>query len=912
MKSVLPRNSVRFRLLLLAIGVELVMLTLLIGNSLRLLHVAMTDQARWQVKQIMPVLNAALLAPLAQRDFATLRAVLDESRATEGIEYIVVSDREGRILASSGWKSKQKLPEPSRNLPMFSFSALQLYDEILPIVQSGQQLGILHLGLNLSHIASARRMMVTQGIAIALAELFLSALILALIGYWLTRHLSALTQASLQVASGNLSPPPLRESNDDIGQLGAAFNTMSRAIADRVNELTAAKEAAEASERAKSASEKRLRSITDSTQDAIIMMDHRGAISFWNPAAERTLGYRSDEAIGRDLHELLAPERFLQAARASFPEFSRTGQGAAVGKTLELAARRKDGQEITVALSLSAVSLFGEWDAVGILRDITSQKQAEGALREAKKAAETASQAKSEFLSIMSHEIRTPMNAIIGMADLLLDTPLTEEQSRYVNVFLNAGENLLHIINDVLDLSKIEAGHVEVESVGFKLEDLMAETCHVMATRAYQKGLEFACHILPDVPDNVIGDPIRLRQVVANLIGNAIKFTEKGEVVLEVKIQPLKTVPDEVSLLFSVRDTGIGIAKEKLDTVFEMFTQADSSTTRKYGGSGLGLSIARRLVELMGGHLGVESEVGKGTKFSFSLSFMVQTQNLEDKKTEDRDITMDGLRVLVIDDNDTNRMILSQMLSGWGCTTDEVENGDLGIERLRNEQEKGKPYSLVLLDYRMPVLDGLHVAEKIWNDPLLRSVPVIIVTSDPALTLSAKACGQCIVACIAKPVRRSELKDVLLKALAQQPVAAKETVVPEVQQPDEQRTLTLLLVDDSEDNRLLINSFLKRYPFTIHVAGNGLEALQQFKHSKYNLVLMDMQMPVMDGYAATKEIRMWEQQHGLEPTPIVALTAYALKEEMQKSLDAGCDAHITKPIKKVTLLEAIRTYARTI
>ncbi len=531
------------------------------------------------------------------------------------------------------------------------------------------------------------------------------------------------------------------------------------------NDITERKEA----EDKLRAGEERLRNITDSARDAIVMMDSRGTISYWNPAAEDIFGYSADEALGKDLHDLLCPERYLGAYRKAFSEFRVTGRGSAVGTTLELFARRKDNEEIPVALSLSALWQDGAWHAVGLIRDVTVQKQTEAVLQEAKKVAEAANQAKSEFLATMSHEIRTPMNAIIGMAELLADTPLTPEQARYVEVFRDAGENLMNIINDILDLSKIEAGRIDIESVGFDLEQIVQKACQVMAVRASQKGLESICHILPDVPVNLIGDPVRLQQIIVNLLGNAIKFTEHGEVALEIRNELSKIKDDGVSLEFSIRDTGIGIPADKLDAIFDKFTQADSSTTRRYGGTGLGLPISRRLVELMGGTLSVESEPGKGTRFFFTLSFSVQ--------------------------------------------------------------------------------EGLH-----------------------------KGTDQ---------DRGIDIRD--MKAL-----------VP----------LNILLVDDSEDNRLLVSSFLKKYPYTIQIAENGLDALDLFRKNRYDLVLMDMQMPVMDGYTAMKEIRAWEKENGLERTPIVALTAYALKEEMQKSIDAGCDAHLTKPISKATLLETIHAYAK--
>lgn len=657
------------------------------------------------------------------------------------------------------------------------------------------------------------------------------------------------------------------------------------------------------------AGEERLRNITDSARDAIIMIDHGGTISFWNPAAENILGYTAEEAIGQDLHALIVPERYRDAYRRGFAEFQRTGRGDVVGTTRDLSARRKNGQEIPIALSMSALRQDGAWHAVGVIRDVTVQKQAEEALQEAKKLAEAANLAKSDFLSTMSHEIRTPMNAIIGMAELLAETTLTPEQARYVEVFKTAGENLLSILNDILDLSKIEAGRIDIESVAFDLEDLVEKTCQVMALKAGQKGLEFMCHIFPGVPVDLIGDPARLRQVLVNLLGNAIKFTEQGEVVLEIENDLSRKENGRAALTFTVRDSGIGIPADKIDTIFDKFSQADSSTTRKYGGTGLGLPISRQLVQLMGGDLSAKNRPGGGAQFFFTLSFSVETKPVG-KKEAGRRLDTRAMRALVIDDNETNRIIVRELLTAWGFDVSEAEGGRAGIGMLKAAEGSGMPYDLVVLDYLMPDMDGIAVVQEIRDDASLDQLPVIMLTSDPAVPLSKRVTGQGINACISKPVRRSELKETIKKALDRDKAGVKKVGPAGIDGAAENVPLNILLVDDSEDNRLLVRSYLKQYPYSIEIAVNGLEAVEHFKSGKYNIVLMDMQMPVMDGYTAMKEIRAWERQSGFERTPIVALTAYALQEEMQKSLDAGCDAHLTKPIKKATLVETIRAYAR--
>jgi len=664
-------------------------------------------------------------------------------------------------------------------------------------------------------------------------------------------------------------------------------------------------------------SEQRYRTLVENVNIGVYRVTGKRFIQL-NPAIVKIFGYDSmDELLNVPVSETYQnPEEMRRFGE----KIVRSG----FVKDEELQLQKKDGTPIWASATAKA-----QYDATGrikwvdgVIEDITERKQAEEALRAAKEEAEVANRSKSDFLASMSHEIRTPMNAIIGMSELLLETPLNEEQQRYVEVFRNAGENLLHVINDILDLSKVESGLLELETTDFDLVEIVERTAEELAIRAHGKGLELACHILPDVPVHLTGDPVRLRQILVNLIGNSIKFTKAGEVIVTVGRQQepeeRNLIPEGAAdeggrrkLLFSVSDTGIGVPKDKIEQIFEKFTQVDSSTTRKYGGTGLGLTISRRLVELMGGRIWMESEVGKGTTVLFTAEF---GNRKEKKKSDEIAETYEGkivgLKTLIIDDNATNRMILREMLSSWGASSTEAEDGEGGLAAMGQAWEAEAPYDLVLLDYRMPGLDGFGVAERIQKEPALAGTTLIMLTSDLGRGDSHRFRELGIKGHLMKPIKRADFKNVLLAALGWVRAAIQEPrPSPPPAVPESDRPLHILLAEDSEDNRLLLLSYLKSKPYQIDIAENGAVAVEKFKADRYDLVLMDIQMPEMDGYTATREIRKWEREHQLRETPIVALTAYAYQEDREKSQEAGCNGHLVKPIKKAGLLGAIREYA---
>jgi len=658
--------------------------------------------------------------------------------------------------------------------------------------------------------------------------------------------------------------------------------------------------------------------IVTTMTDALFLVSPDKTIQVVNHAALKILGYQEQDLLDQHLSMVLEEQRAAEKSISPIDiQLAETGFVSDVETNL----KARNGERISISLSASLMK-DKAGHALGTIyvgRDITERKEAEQELVSANEQlkeaiakanamaseAEKANQAKSEFLANMSHEIRTPMNAVIGMTGLLLDTKLDMEQRDFAETVRGSAESLLMVINDILDFSRIEAGKLELETVDFDLRTTVEDVTSMLAPRAFQKNLEFACVIHPEVPSWLMGDPGPLRQILINLVGNSFKFTERGEVVIGVDLDCEDD--DKATIKFSIRDTGIGIPEDRLDRLFKSFSQVDASTTRKYGGSGLGLAISKQLAELMGGSIGCESEYGKGSTFWFTAVFGKQP-DIQQKQIE-VPINIKEKRILAVDDNAVNLKVLTNYFNTWGFPYGTAASGPEAIRLLREAAQEGRAYHLAVLDQMMPDMDGEMLGKLIKEDPLINDTLLVMLSSVGLRGDAARAKDIGFAAYLTKPVKRSQLFDCILalcgnaavtgEAPARQPLITRHTLAE-----DRKRRIRILLAEDNIVNQKLALRLLEKFGFRADAVANGSEAVHAVDTIPYDLVLMDVQMPEMDGLEATAMIRQREETSG-HHIPIIAMTAHAMAGDRDRCIEAGMDDYISKPIKPQELQEAI-------
>lgn len=643
----------------------------------------------------------------------------------------------------------------------------------------------------------------------------------------------------------------------------------------------------------------RFRLAVEASPTALMMVHQDGRILMANSRSLTLFGYRAEELIGQAV-DLVVPEQFRNRVPEYRDQYFKSPRPRVMGKDRNVVGVRKDGSVFPAEIGLSPVETAEGSAVICGVMDITDQQQTLEAMRQAKEAAESASRAKSSFLANMSHEIRTPMNGIIGMSQLLAQTELRSHQREYLATVEESAHILLRLLNDILDFSKIEAGKLELESVDFRISECIARAAQMLLLRAAEKGLEIACRIAPELPDHLRGDPGRIQQILVNLLGNAVKFTETGEIFVNVNAESISST--HVRLHFAISDTGIGIPSDKLEQIFRPFEQAESSTTRRFGGTGLGLTISRQLVSMMQGTMWVESELGRGSTFHFTGEFEVAVdQQLHEP------IELDSLKelpVLVVDDNLTNRRILCEMLQYWKMSPIAAASADAARQALQAADIAQKPIRLILLDHHMPAEDGFHFAESLRTVQRHQHCPIIMISSG-STPFDTELCQKHgIDRFMTKPVIASELLNEVLRQFSRyRKVTPAPAMGDGVQIPPRQ----ILLVEDNEINRRVAIGLLRTRGHHVTVAENGLEAVQQLAEREFDVVLMDMQMPVMDGYEATAEIRRREHLSGGH-IPIVAMTAEALKGDRERCLEVGMDDYVAKPIVPAELYRAVERF----
>jgi PAS domain S-box-containing protein len=839
-------------------------------------------------------------AALSFGDAEAGREVLSALQAKQNVIHACIYDKSGHVFASYSRDAADGGFSPPQARNERTTMVGRDMDLFHPIMLNGELIGTIFLEADLVDL----RQRLARFLQIDFLVLLVSLAVAFMLSSWLQRVISGPIQeladtASSVSANENYSIRAVKKGNDEIGLLFDQFNRMLDRLQQRDTDLQHAHDDLE-----KRVAERTsfLNALIENSPLAIMVLDEARVVQLCNPAFERLFQYGAGELVGKPIDGTLVETALRAEARELFDR-------SINGQTINISSRRlrKDRSVVDVEIHMVGLQVPGEIvGSLSIFQDISIRKRAEESMQLAKEAAEAASQAKSDFLANMSHEIRTPLNGVIGMTELALDTELTAEQRDYLDTVKMSGELLLKVINDILDFSKIEAGKADLDLADFDLRNNLEGVLKTLALLADGKGLELLCEIAPEVPGILYGDASRLDQIIVNLISNAIKFTKEGEVALQVQLEMEEE--QDCILHFTVTDTGIGVPLEKQKLIFDPFTQADSSTTRKYGGTGLGLTISARLAAMMGGAIWMESAIGHGAQFHFTARLKKRGAPIAFPSVASPEI-LRSVKVLIVDDNRTNRRVLSEILKRWEMQAGLAEGGEQALAELAAESS-GAPYSLILMDMHMPEMDGFTLIERIGQRPELHAPTIMMLTSAGHRGDVERCRDLGVAAYLLKPIRQAELRESIARVLGARNPAPTTSLATSLPSPRSPKTvLRILIAEDNPVNQRLVMRMLEKRGHLPVLADNGEEALAALARDTFDVVFMDVQMPLMDGLAATAAIRKIERKRGDgSHQAVIALTAHAMQGDQERCLAAGMDGFLAKPIGMRQLDEILRKY----
>ncbi len=840
--------------------------------------------------------------------------VLATVQGDTDIRATAIYDRFGKLLASyqRDEGNPASLPEdaPDDAPPRISADTIELTRPVFLDDTRTGRIGTLYLLSDTDLIRERLRHHAGIFALVVLCSLLIAYLLSAKLQHVISEPIVSLASATQSVTEKkDYSLRVARLGNDELGQLTDAFNEMLAAIESQNHSLEESNEKLEQRVKDRTAElktrEEELRLTVAGAKIGTWQWDIQTNAISWSSRCREIFGISQTQEIDYDI--------FLNAVHPDDREYA----DAAVIKSVETRSEYETEFRVPFpggkirwveALGIATYDHSGKPMIMrGVVLDITERKRSEEELRKARNAAEAGSRAKSEFLANMSHEIRTPMNGVLGMTDLLLQSGLSDTQDEYAKLVRESAESLLRVLNDILDFSKIEAGKLELDLRPFVLRESIGNTLHLLAMQVAQKKLELLCYIQPDVPDVLRGDSARIRQILVNLVGNAIKFTDSGEI--EVQVSAAEDGdPDRIMLHFSVRDTGIGVAYDKQNHIFESFTQADASTTRTFGGTGLGLAISTQLVEMMGGKIWLESALGEGSTFHFTALFEKVSESPSDTFDQKPGVgNLRGLHVLVVDDNDTNRHILEETLRSWDIVPLSASSGAEALDILDAESHRDRTVSLAILDVMMPEMDGVELGHRLMSSPRYKQPKLLFLSSagKPPEAAKLRELGEAHY--LSKPVKQSELLDMILLMLCQEEIHPKTEKLPAPDSSGDQ--LNVLLAEDGRVNQMVATLILEQHGHQVTVVENGRLAVEAYADGDYDVILMDIQMPEMNGYQATGAIRKRESETDAH-IPIIAMTANAMVGDREKCLDAGMDDYISKPIQANDLIRILKLNTR--